>query len=154
MVYLPRQASHDLCGQPRCHANCQHLKQKEHLYPVYGTLMTMPGIPCIYYGSEWGEEGVKAPDNDYALRPCFDAPKPNELTSYIKKLISFRQKSDALCNGSYRNVMITNRQLIFERRTDREQILLPSMLKEPNLQQITANCRARSAILQQTHALQ
>lgn len=100
------------------------LKQKEHLYPVYGTLMTMPGIPCIYYGSEWGEEGMKAPDNDYALRPCFDAPKPNELTSYIKKLISFRQKSDALCNGSYRNVMITNRQLIFERRTDREQIFV------------------------------
>ena len=26
MVYLPRQASHDLCGQPRCHTNCQHLK--------------------------------------------------------------------------------------------------------------------------------
>ncbi len=98
------------------------LKQKEHLYPVYGTLMTMPGIPCIYYGSEWGEEGVKAPDNDYALRPCFDAPKPNELTSYIKRLISFRKTSDALCNGSYRNVMITNRQLIFERRTEQERI--------------------------------
>ncbi len=43
------------------------LKDKRHLYPVYGTLMTMPGIPCIYYGSEWGEEGIKAPDNDYAL---------------------------------------------------------------------------------------
>lgn len=100
------------------------LKCKDHLYPVYGTLMTMPGIPCIYYGSEWGEEGVKAPDNDYALRPCFDAPKPNDLTQYIKRLIFFRQKSDALCNGSYRNVMITNRQLIFERKTDRERIFV------------------------------
>lgn len=100
------------------------LKCKGHLYPVYGTLMTMPGIPCIYYGSEWGEEGVKVPDNDYALRPCFDAPKPNDLTQYIKRLIFFRQKSDALCNGSYRNVMITNRQLIFERKTDRERIFV------------------------------
>lgn len=100
------------------------LKCKEHLYPIYGTLMTMPGIPCIYYGSEWGEEGVKAPDNDYALRPCFDSPKPNELTNFLKKLIFFRQKSDALCNGTYRNVMITNRQLIFERKTDHERIFI------------------------------
>ena len=47
----------------------------------------MPGVPCIYYGSEWGEEGVKAPNNDYALRPCFEEPKPNELTEEIKKMI-------------------------------------------------------------------
>lgn len=100
------------------------LKDKRHLYPVYGTLMTMPGIPCIYYGSEWGEEGIKAPDNDYALRPCFESPKPNEFTQYLRRLISFRQKSDALCNGSYRNVLITNRQLIFERKTDRERVFV------------------------------
>lgn len=100
------------------------LKNKEHLRPVYGTLLTMPGIPCIYYGSEWGEEGVKAPDNDYALRPCFDAPKPNDLTSYIQRLIAFRQKSDALCNGSYRNVLILNKQLIFERKTDHDRIFV------------------------------
>lgn len=100
------------------------LKCREHLRPVYGTLLTMPGIPCIYYGSEWGEEGIKAPDNDYALRPCFEAPKPNELTAYIRQLIAFRQKSDALCNGTYRNVLIMNRQLIFERKTDKERIFV------------------------------
>ena len=87
-------------------------------------LFGMPGIPCIYYGSEWGEEGVKAPDNDYALRPCFEEPKPNELTDFIKELIEVRRNSDALCNGSYRNVVITNHQLIFERRTDNERVLV------------------------------
>ena len=100
------------------------LTNKNHLPLCYGILFGMPGIPCIYYGSEWGEEGVKAPDNDYALRPCFDAPKPNELTDFISRLIEVRCTSDALCNGSYRNVVITNHQLIFERRTETERILV------------------------------
>ena len=100
------------------------LTNKNHLPLCYGILFGMPGIPCIYYGSEWGEEGVKVPDNDYALRPCFDAPKPNELTDFISRLIEVRCTSDALCNGSYRNVVITNHQLIFERRTETERILV------------------------------
>ncbi len=100
------------------------LTNKEHIRPAYGLLMGMPGIPCLYYGSEWGEEGTKAPDNDYALRPCFDAPKPNELTEFIEKLIAIRQLSDGLCNGGYRNVVLTNHQLIFERASERERILV------------------------------
>lgn len=91
------------------------LTDKNHLMPAYGLLFAMPGIPCIYYGSEWGEPGVKAPNNDYALRPCLDAPKPNELTDFISRLIHIRQNSNALCNGSYRNVVLTNHQLILER---------------------------------------
>ena len=100
------------------------LTNKEHIRPAYGLLMGMPGIPCLYYGSEWGEEGTKAPDNDYALRPCFDAPKPNELTEFIEKLIAIRQSSDGLCNGGYRNVVLTNHQLIFERASEKERILV------------------------------
>ena len=100
------------------------LTNKKHIPLAYGLLFGMPGIPCIYYGSEWGEEGQKAPDNDYALRPCFEEPKPNELTDLIKELIAIRRESDALCNGSYHNVVITNHQLVFERKTDRERVLV------------------------------
>lgn len=100
------------------------LTNKNHLPLTYGLLLGMPGVPCIYYGSEWGEEGVKAPNNDYALRPCFEEPKPNELTEEIKKMIHVRTGSNALCHGSYRNVVLTNHQLIFERRTDDEQMLV------------------------------
>ena len=67
------------------------LTNKKHIPLAYGLLFGMPGIPCIYYGSEWGEEGQKAPDNDYALRPCFEEPKPNELTDLIKELIAIRR---------------------------------------------------------------
>ena len=100
------------------------LTNKNHLPLTYGLLLGMPGVPCIYYGSEWGEEGVKAPNNDYALRPCFEEPKPNELTEQIKRMIHVRTDSNALCHGSYRNVVLTNHQLIFERKTDDERILV------------------------------
>lgn len=100
------------------------LTNKKHIPLAYGLLFGMPGIPCLYYGSEWGQTGEKAPDNDYALRPCFEKPMPNELTDYIKKLIAVRQKSDALCNGAYKNIVIQNHQLVFERHSDKEHIIV------------------------------
>lgn len=100
------------------------LMNKKHIPLAYGLLMGMPGIPCLYYGSEWAEPGEKAPDNDYALRPCFEEPKPNELTEFIKKLIRVRQESDALCNGAYKNVVIQNHQLVFERCSEKERVIV------------------------------
>lgn len=100
------------------------LTNKEHLPLAYGILFGMPGIPCIYYGSEWGEEGVKAPNNDYALRPCFEEPKPNELTEFVRSLIAARHGSEALCTGGYENIVITNHQLIFERKSDTQRVLV------------------------------
>ncbi|MEE0613142.1 MAG: alpha-amylase family glycosyl hydrolase, partial [Collinsella stercoris] len=35
------------------------LTEKRHLAPAYGVLFGMPGIPCLYYGSEWGQLGEK-----------------------------------------------------------------------------------------------
>lgn len=100
------------------------LTNKKHIPLAYGLLMGMPGIPCLYYGSEWAEQGEKVPDNDYALRPCFEEPKPNELTEFIKKLIRVRQESDALCNGAYKNVVIQNHQLVFERCSEKERVIV------------------------------
>ena len=100
------------------------LTNKKHIPLAYGILMGMPSIPCLYYGSEWGAEGVKAPDNDYDLRPCFEKPMPNELTEWIRTLMRLRENSDALCYGDYRNVVIQNHQLIFGRRTDREDMMV------------------------------
>lgn len=100
------------------------LTNDKHIPLAYGLLHGMPGIPCLYYGSEWGQPGEKAPDNDYALRPCFETPMPNELTEYIKQLIRIRQNSDALCNGSYKNIIIQNHQLVFERCSDTERIIV------------------------------
>ena len=108
------------------------LTDKKHIPLAYGLLLGMPGMPCLYYGSEWGQEGVKAPDNDYALRPSFEKPMPNELTEFIKKLIRIRQSNDALCNGSYSNVVIQNKQLIFQRKAENSRVLVAlNIVNEP-----------------------
>ena len=94
------------------------LTEPRAIRPAYGLLFGMPGIPCLYYGSEWGQTGVKGAHDDYDLRPEFVDPEPNELTEYLKGLIAARADSRALNYGSYRNVVITNKQLLFERAAD------------------------------------
>ena len=93
------------------------LTDKSCLRPAYGMLFGMPGIPCIYYGSEWGIAGEKGgPDGDWALRPALDEPAPNELTVFITQLAHLRSADDAAARalnyGAYRNVMIQNKQLL------------------------------------------
>ena len=99
------------------------LQDKNCLPLIYAVLFGMPGIPCIYYGSEWGAEGDKG-QGDAALRPCFDAPEKNELTAWITRLAAAHKESRALCYGNYTNVMIQSKQLIFEREADGERVLV------------------------------
>ena len=99
------------------------LNDSAHLRPAWGLLFGMPGVPAVYYGSEWGEKGRKA-EGDAALRPALDSPKENELTEYIASLIHARAQSPALCHGGYRQVLQTNRQLIFERACAEGRVLV------------------------------
>ena len=84
----------------------------------------MPGVPAVYYGSEWGENGSKQAGSDAVLRPEIALPQWNELSDWIAVLAKAHRESKALCYGSYRNVVLTNRQLIFERKTDTERVLV------------------------------
>ncbi len=99
------------------------LSNKEHLRPAYGVLFGMPGVPAVYYGSEWGIEGKKS-QGDAALRPAIEKPESNELTAFIARLAEAHRNSKALCYGAYRNVVLTNHQIIFERACDGERVLV------------------------------
>ncbi len=100
-----------------------NLENKNHLIPAYGLLMSMPGIPCIYYGSEWGMEGKKS-DGDDALRPIIERCEFNDLTKFIAKTAKIHRRSKALCYGSFETLVITNRQLVFERKCEDERIIV------------------------------
>jgi len=100
----------------------------------------MPGIPCVYYGSEWGAEGDKK-NGDPSLRLCYEEPEENELTEWIAKLAKAHKESDALCNGTFRSVVLTNKQVIFERKTDKERVLVAiNADSEPYTAHFDAQC--------------
>lgn len=105
------------------------VKNPKNLPIAYGLLFGMPGIPSIYYGSEWGVEGLKQ-NGDASLRPAVDNSDWNSLTDTICHLTHLRRHRAALHSGSYRNLEITNKQLVFERRCGEERIIVGLNLDE------------------------
>lgn len=100
-----------------------NLNNEKHLPLIYALAFGMPGIPCVYYGSEWGAKANKS-EGDPALRACFEKPEFNELSEYIAKLAKAKKGSKALNYGNFRNVVLTNHQCIFERACDEERVLV------------------------------
>ena len=99
------------------------LTNEKHLPLIYAIAFGMPGIPCVYYGSEWGEKAQKS-QGDPALRPCFEAPVWNALTDWVAALSQAKKQSEALNYGAFRSVVLTNKQCIFERRSEHERVLV------------------------------
>ena len=99
------------------------LTEPRHLPLIYGLLFGMPGIPCVYYGSEWGVKGEKRQGDD-ALRPAFEQPEWNGLTDLIAAMARAHRESEALCLGDFRELVLTNRQTIFQRQTEHERVLV------------------------------
>ena len=128
------------------------LTEPRHVKPLYGMLFGMPGIPCIYYGSEWGAEGKKQ-DGDPALRPCFEKPLENDLTQWISACAKAFSSSKALQYGSYRTVMQQNHQLIFERKFEDQRVLVAiNASAEPYHAHFDAQAgRARDLITGEVH---
>ena len=116
------------------------LRDKRELPVAYGLLMAMPGIPCVYYGSEWGLEGEKR-DGDASLRPALEGPERSELTELVAALIAARNKSRALREGGYAEVLLTNRQYIFQREAGGERVLCAfNADSEPYTAHFNAGC--------------
>ncbi|MGI6118146.1 MAG: alpha-amylase family glycosyl hydrolase [Bilifractor sp.] len=90
------------------------LNNEKHLPLIYTMIFTMPGMPIIYYGSEWGAKADKS-EGDPALRPCFGEPEWNDLTDHIASLARIFRSSPCLAYGDFRSVVLTNRQCVFER---------------------------------------
>lgn len=100
------------------------LSNKAHFSPVHVLLYTLPGIPSIYYGSEFAIEGKKEKYSDASLRPFLNyeeyknAINDNPNTALIAALGRIRQTVKALSYGTYHEVMLTNRQYAFCRSFD------------------------------------
>lgn len=103
------------------------LNNKRQLPVIYPLLFTMPGIPGVYYGSEYGIEGDKH-NGDDALRVEYNEEKFRaegiaDLTAEITALCNLRTSSKALAHGDYTPLQLLNRQFSFRRDCDGETVV-------------------------------
>ena len=98
------------------------LMNKAHYLPVHILLYTLPGIPSVYYGSEFGIDGRKERGSDDSLRPYIDLSEhlgdyeANLCTALIAALgrIHAEYRQD-LVWGDYRQLALTTQQYAFAR---------------------------------------
>jgi len=106
------------------------LHDLRHLYPLHCLLFTMPGVPSIYYGSEWAIEGKRLPGDDGPVRPALDlASAPGlglepALAGTIARLARIRAETVALRHGDYRQLHVGDEQLVFARETDDQAVVV------------------------------
>lgn len=105
------------------------LNNKAHFEPVHIMLYTLPGIPSIYYGSEFGIEGRKERNSDDSLRPALnyddykDAIHTNPCTQLIATLGKLRQNVKALCYGEYKQLELQNAYFAYARILDGKSVI-------------------------------
>jgi cyclomaltodextrinase / maltogenic alpha-amylase / neopullulanase len=121
------------------------LRNPDHLVPLYALLFTAPGVPSLYYGSEWGMEGERARHSDQALRPALrspeaagSAPRPY-LAEVITRLARVRHATPALRRGGYEQLHVAAEQIAFARRLDGERVIVAvNMADAPAVVEVAA----------------
>ena len=116
------------------------INNENHLPLVYGMVFGMPGIPIVYYGSEWGEKADKS-QGDPALRPYIEKPDWNKLTDVIASMAKVKQASKALNYGGFKSLVLTNKQCVFERECDGDRIMVAINCEE---NEFVAHCDFRA----------
>ena len=105
------------------------LKKKEHYLPVHVMLYTLPGVPAIYYGSEFGIEGRKERHSDDSLRPALNyedyknAVETNSCTKLVAALGKIRQNTPALCYGEYKELLLQTTHFAYARVLDGKSVI-------------------------------
>ena len=115
------------------------LENKAHFVPVHILLYTLPGIPSIYYGSEFGVAGRKERNSDASLRPALDLDQllsgdDNSWTekglrasgclALIRRLGQMMHRTKVFFYGEYEELTLTTRQYAFRRKTQLEEAIV------------------------------
>ena len=106
------------------------LKNKAHFLPVHVLLYTLPGIPSLYYGSEFGIEGRKERSSDDSLRPALnyedykDALNTNPYAKMIAALGKIRRNTPALFYGDYKELELQTTHYAYARTLDEKSVIV------------------------------
>ncbi|MBQ9459979.1 MAG: alpha-amylase, partial [Oscillospiraceae bacterium] len=95
------------------------LRSKAHFLPVHILLYTLPGVPSVYYGSEFGIEGRKERHSDDSLRPAIDLAAQDRDNPCVKLIAALGklhgEHKNELAWGDYRELHLTNQQFAYAR---------------------------------------
>ncbi|MBN2601926.1 MAG: hypothetical protein JXR87_08035, partial [Candidatus Marinimicrobia bacterium] len=139
--------------EPTIEVNENSTYLKEQILFCY--LMTIPGVPIVFYGDEFGMTGANDPDNRRMMRFGDDLTElETEQLQAFKKLTALRNEYTCLRRGDYLNlytdkdVMIysrgdyQNRLIILINKSDRPKEVsfsLPAWLETPTLESLIGN---------------
>ena len=125
---------------------------KTYLKIATGILYTLPGVPSIFYGDEYGAE-----NNSGSSRICFDWQNyKNEIFDWYKKIASIR-KLKIFKDGKLNIILAKDGKFIFERLSENEHIITLVNLKESeyefnfssNFKSLLTNQKIQKLILKQ-----
>ena len=86
-------------------------------------LLTYPGAPCIYYGTEIGMDG----EHDPYCRKSFlweESTWDQDLRSYLKAAIALRKQNPALRRGDFKRLWATDGIYAFSRSLDGQTFIM------------------------------
>lgn len=109
------------------------LTNENYIYNVYTVLYTMPGVPSIYYGSEWAIKGMKENGSDAPIRPSLnlnDMDDNSRLIKHLEKLAYARKVSYPLKYGKYEQVVVRNEQLVYCRYSGDDRVYIALNLSD------------------------
>ena len=95
-------------------------KEKEaHAYKMAMLLevinFTIPGVPCVYQGDEYGEAGANDPDNRHMMKFSGLNPEQKAFREKVQQLAQLRRNNMALMYGEYIPVAISDTKMHFQR---------------------------------------
>ena len=123
-IYLDLKTQYNFVDNHDVTRILNQLRDRAHLGLIHLLLYCVPGLPSVYYGSEFGFEGIKQSD-DWNLRPPFDLAnlqkgEDPDLRDLIKRLANLRQSVLPLREGDYRELVVSARQFAFARQAGDE----------------------------------
>ena len=77
--------------------------------------LTIPGVPCIYQGDEYGEAGANDPDNRHMLKFNGLSERQQQFRNEVQQLVQLRRNFLPLIYGEYIPVTVTDTLWVFDR---------------------------------------
>ena len=102
------------------------LRCKADFFPVHVLLFTLPGIPSVYYGSEFAIEGRKEHGSDASLRPALslEALPACPQQALIARLAELYRTHPVMQAGEYRQLQLTTTVYAFARQLGDAELLV------------------------------